>query len=67
MKMRVWCDSGANAHSKREEIVDLSDLGVSDEKWAEMSEEEREATMKEVAFAELDWGYAKIESAKDQR
>lgn len=60
MKLRIWCDSGANAHSKREEIIDLKDLNITEDEWKKMSEDEREAATKEVAFAQLDWGYAEV-------
>lgn len=60
MKLRVWCDSGANAHSKREEILDLEDLGLTEKEWLEMTEDERETLAKEVALSQFDWGYAEL-------
>ncbi len=61
MKIRVWCDSGANAYSKREETVDVADMGFTPESWAAATEDEREKAVKEIAFANLDWGYAETE------
>lgn len=60
MKLRIWCDSGANAHSKREEVVDLSDWNLTPEQWKAMTEDEKEAMAKEAAFAQLDWGFEEI-------
>jgi hypothetical protein len=50
MKIRVWCNSGANIHSKHEEVIDLADWGLSDEEWEVMPEEEK------FKFAE-EWAY----------
>jgi hypothetical protein len=50
MKIRVWCNSGANIHSKREETIDLETWWISDEEWEEMPEEEK------FKFAE-EWAY----------
>ncbi len=60
MKLRIWCDSGANAHSKREENIDIADIALTPEEWAGMSDDEKEAAAKEVAFQQLDWGYEEI-------
>lgn len=60
MKLRIWCDSGANAHSKREEVCSIEDLGVSEGEWAAMAEELKEALVKEIAFAQLDWGFQEV-------
>jgi len=60
MKLRIWCDSGANVYSKREEIIDLEDLNLTEEQWKSMSEDERGAMAKDVAFAQLDWGYSEV-------
>ena len=60
MKLRIWCDSGANAHSKREEIISLEDICLTKDEWEKMDEKQREDAAKEVAFAQLDWGYAEV-------
>lgn len=61
MKIKIWCDSGANAHSKRVDVLSLGDLGITEQEWKNMTEKEREAMAKEVAFQCLDWGYLEIE------
>jgi len=60
MKLRIWCDSGANIHSKREETIEISELGVTEKEWLEMTEGEREEAVKPVAFERLDWGFEEI-------
>ena len=62
MKIKLWCDSGANIHSCREKVMDLEkDLGITEEEWKEMDEEQKF----EVAFAwandRLDIGYAEVD------
>lgn len=59
-KFDVWLDSGANAHSCKKETVSLDDLGISDSEWDEMTEDERDAVMREVAFDRSDWGYTEL-------
>jgi len=56
-KFKVWCDSGANIHSKIEYEVDLDDLGFTEEEWNESSEDTKNDAMREIAFERLDWGY----------
>ncbi len=60
MKLRIWCDSGANARSKREEIISLEDIGLTKEEWDKMDGKQRDDAVKEVAFAQLDWGYVEV-------
>lgn len=60
-RFEVWCDSGANIHSKYKTTVSLNDLGVSDEEWSEMTDEQRDEVMRDVAFERSDWGYKEIE------
>lgn len=58
-KFKVWLDSGANAFSCREQQIDLEeDLGLTSEKWDSLSEEEKEDYMREIAWENMDWGYA---------
>ena len=61
MKLKIWCDSGANIHSKRELIIDLSYIGFTEEEWKRMHKDEKEQIAKEVAFEQLDWGYEEVE------
>lgn len=61
-KFKVWLDSGANHDSCREEVVSLDDLGISDAGWAAMSEDDKEAAMREVAFYRSYWGFTEIDA-----
>lgn len=47
MKFKIWCDSGANIHSCRQEDIDID---ISEEDLAAMSEDEQEEMFKEYAF-----------------
>jgi hypothetical protein len=60
MKIRVWCDSGANAFSCKSEVVDLADVGVTEEEWVKLSDEDKEATVKDVALSTLEWGFEEV-------
>lgn len=59
-QIKVWLDSGANSQSCMETIVSLEDLGLTDEEWDAMSESEKDALMRDIAFQRADWGYAEI-------
>ncbi|QSW33892.1 hypothetical protein KQ929_08210 [Leclercia pneumoniae] len=59
-KFKVYLDSGANIHSRYEAEVDLDDFGISSEEWDEMSDEEQQETMREVAWERMEWGYNEI-------
>ncbi|EGT4353120.1 hypothetical protein AUN02_21840 [Cronobacter sakazakii] len=60
-KFKVWLDSGANIHSKYEQVVDLEDdLGISDEEWEKMDDEGKNEVMKEIAWERMDWGFEEI-------
>lgn len=61
-KFKVWLDSGANIHSSREQIVSLDDIGCTDEEWDELSEDQREELMREVAFDQADWGFEELKA-----
>ena len=63
---RVWNDSGANIHSKFEVVTSLDELGLTEAEWDGMTEDEREETMREVAFQRSDWGYAEIKGSVDE-
>lgn len=57
-KIKVWLDSGANIHSCFKQTVDLDDLGYPEEEWAEMSDEEKDDAMRDIAFERSDWGWS---------
>jgi hypothetical protein len=54
MKVKFVCDSGANIHSAREEIVDTEDWGVSEAEWGDMSDEQKHDLVKEWAYDRLE-------------
>jgi len=58
-KFKVFLDSGANAHSCYEQIVDLEDFGL-EQDWDDLSPEHQEEVMKEVAFECSEWGFSEI-------
>lgn len=64
-RFAVWLDSGANHESRYETTVELSDIGLTDEKWATMSAQEKEDAMREVAFERSDWGFREVAASKD--
>jgi len=59
-KFKVWMDSGANNDSCKEQVVSLEDIGINDAQWAAMTDEEKEAEMREIAFEHSDWGFTEI-------
>ena len=61
-RFKVWLDSGANHDSCRKIEVSLDDLGIIDEEWEIMSEDEQEKEMREIAFERSDWGFCEIET-----
>ena len=60
-KFKVWLDSGANIHSCRKQTIELSDIGITDAEWDEMSDDAKDEVMREFAFDQSDWGYSEIE------
>ena len=57
-KIKVWLDSGANIHSKYEQVIDLEEeYGITDEEWDKMNDVEREALLQDIAFETLEWGW----------
>jgi len=57
-KIKYWCDSGANIHSCRKGTTTLDELGLTEEEWHAMSDEDRENLMQDIALDRLNWGYA---------
>jgi hypothetical protein len=57
-KIKYWCDSGANIHSCRRGTTTLDELGLTEEEWHAMSDEDRENLMRDIALDRLDWGYS---------
>ena len=54
MKVKFVCNSGANIHSAREEIIDLEDWGISAQDWQDMTEEQKQEVVQ-------DWAYDRLE------
>lgn len=57
-KIKYWCNSGANIHSCRKGTTTLDELGLTEEEWHAMSDEDRENLMRDIALDRLDWGYS---------
>jgi len=60
MKIEFWCDNGANIHSKRKETFDTSYLGLTDDEWMALSEEEKTEHVKDWAFEKFDYGFKEV-------
>ena len=57
MKVKFYCDSGANIHSCREEVVDLvEDWGMTPEECAELTEDDKIELAQDWANDRLDIG-----------
>lgn len=62
MKVIFFCNSGANIHSCRKEVLDLEkDFGITDEDWLTYSEEDRQRLAEDWANDRLEIGYEEIE------
>ncbi|HCC5988998.1 TPA: hypothetical protein M5893_000868 [Enterobacter cloacae] len=59
-KFEIWLDSGANIHSCKKTIMTLDDIGLSEEEWDEMDQDEKDENMRDVAFETLDWGWKEV-------
>ena len=58
MKVRFYCDSGANIHSCREEIIDtVQDLGLDEGEWEKLPDEIKGEHVKDWMSGHLDWGW----------
>ena len=60
MKIKFWCDNGANIHSCREDVFTLRDLGYSAEEWSEMTEDEKYDVVKDWAMERFDYGFEEM-------
>lgn len=57
MRVKFYCDSGANIHSCREETLDtVKDLGLDDGEWEGFSEEEKYEQVKDWMNDRLEYG-----------
>lgn len=55
--IHYWCDSGANVHSTYRGKIALEELGMTEDEWLELTNDERDNVMREIALERLDWGY----------
>jgi hypothetical protein len=61
MKVKFYCDSGANIHSCREETLDtVEDLGLDEGEWETLSDNEKEEHVKDWMSGHLDYGWKEI-------
>jgi hypothetical protein len=60
MKIKVWCDSGANIHSKREDIVDLKDWNITDEEWNDMDDTIKQEFVNGWVNQKLEIGFKEV-------
>lgn len=61
MKIKVWCDSGANIHSRRSDTLDLEDdFGITNEEWSDYTEEQKYELVQDWANERLDIGFREV-------
>lgn len=58
MKFRVWCDSGANHASCRE---DIEEIDMTEAEFEEMTADEKEEMFREIALDRLEWGWERVD------
>jgi hypothetical protein len=61
MKIRFFCDSGANIKSCRREVMDTEDIGYTAEEWRELTEDDKQKAAEEWAWDRLEIGFEEIE------
>jgi hypothetical protein len=60
-KVKLYCDSGANIHSCREEIIDtVVDFGMEEGEWEALSDDEKWGEANQWAQDRLDIGYEEL-------
>lgn len=63
MKIKLFCDSGANIHSARTETIDtVRDWGIEDAEWLAMSDDEKYKLVEEWAYERLEIGFQELAS-----
>lgn len=65
MKIRFYCDSGANIHSSREYEFTPTELGFTQEEWKSLSDEQKQKHAEDWANDRLEIGYEEIEEEGD--
>lgn len=61
MKIRFGCNSGANIHSERYEVFELSDLGYTEDEWKNLSDEGKQSLVNEWAWERLEIYFQEVE------
>lgn len=61
MKVKLWCDNGANIYSCREEIYDVRDFGYTDEEFKRLSDQDKCEIAEDWADDFLDIGIVEVE------
>ena len=64
MKIKFCHDNGANIHSCRTEIMNTEDLGLTDDEWREMHEDDRMKMVENWALENFEYWY---ESEEDEK
>ena len=60
-KVRFFCDSGANIHSCRDEVIDtVEDWGLEEGAWEKLSDDEKWKVSDEWAQDRLEIGYEEL-------
>jgi hypothetical protein len=61
-RIRLYVDSNANIHSKREEVYDLEkELGITPEEWEKMTEDEKEKMFFEMVCDLIEWDWEELD------
>lgn len=59
-KIKFVCDNNANIHSSREETYTLKQLGLTEEEWDEMSEEDRYKMVEDWAMERFEYWFEEV-------
>jgi hypothetical protein len=57
-KITFWLNSGANIHSCRKVQRTFYEIGIEEDVWDNMTEDEKEEVAKEICFERADWGWS---------
>ena len=63
MRIKLWCNSGANHQSTRRETIDtVIYWGLDDCEWEKLTEDEKYKYAEEWAYEKLDIGFEELDS-----